>query len=201
VGVSGSLSKNYADEKADIDFFIITKANRLWIARTLMHLYKKLMFLTGKQDLYCMNYYIDEKAMLLDEQNIFTAIETKTLLPISGEFTLGQFFETNAWTNEWLPACSFRLQEEKDPSPTAIKKFFEWLLNNKIGNGIENYLFRLTGQRWKRKAEKNKLNKKGQRMGLVTGKHFALSNPGDFREKVLALYNQKIAELREKEQG
>ena len=44
IGVSGSLSKNFADEKADIDFFIITKPNRLWIARTLMHLLKNWLF-------------------------------------------------------------------------------------------------------------------------------------------------------------
>jgi len=29
IGISGSLSKNVAGEKADIDFFIITKSNRL----------------------------------------------------------------------------------------------------------------------------------------------------------------------------
>src|SRR5262245_12222787 len=49
IAVSGSLSKDFADENADIDFFIITKANRLWIARTIMHLFKKLTFITGHQ--------------------------------------------------------------------------------------------------------------------------------------------------------
>src|SRR5262245_47482525 len=34
IGISGSLSKNFASEKADIDFFIITHPRRLWIART-----------------------------------------------------------------------------------------------------------------------------------------------------------------------
>ncbi|MEI9810645.1 MAG: hypothetical protein WDO16_23755 [Bacteroidota bacterium] len=92
VGISGSLSKMYADEKADIDFFIITKANRLWIARTFMHLFKKLTFLTGRQHLYCMNYYIDEKALKLGEQNIYTAIETVTLLPAGGNAMQGFFF-------------------------------------------------------------------------------------------------------------
>ena len=29
--ISGSLSKNYFDDHSDIDFFVITKANRLWI--------------------------------------------------------------------------------------------------------------------------------------------------------------------------
>ena len=36
IGISGSLSKHYADENADIDYFIITRSNRLWIARSLI---------------------------------------------------------------------------------------------------------------------------------------------------------------------
>src|ERR1700761_2857735 len=36
IGISGSLSKNFADENADIDYFVITRSNRLWVARTLM---------------------------------------------------------------------------------------------------------------------------------------------------------------------
>src|ERR1700750_2459607 len=40
IGISGSLSKNFAAEDADIDFFIITKSNRVWIARTFMHIFK-----------------------------------------------------------------------------------------------------------------------------------------------------------------
>lgn len=196
VGISGSLSKNYADEKADIDFFIITHANRLWIARTLMHLYKKLTFLTGRQHFHCMNYYIDEKALLLEEKNIFTAIEIKTLLPVSGEQTMELFFETNNWASEWLPACNYRRQEKTDPRVSWIKKIMEWMLNKKIGDRLENHLFNLTQNRWKRKLEKGKRNKKGQTMDLITGKHFARSNPGAFQEKVLALYEQKLAGLK-----
>src|SRR6185436_14110695 len=82
IAISGSLSKDFADENADIDFFIITKANRLWIARTMMHLFKKLTFITGHQHYFCMNYYIDEEALMIQEKNIFTAIEICTLLPV-----------------------------------------------------------------------------------------------------------------------
>ncbi|MGZ8553146.1 MAG: nucleotidyltransferase domain-containing protein [Chitinophagaceae bacterium] len=92
VFISGSLSKNFADEKADIDFFVITKANRLWIARTIMHLFKKLTFLTGHQHYFCMNYYIDEEALLIEDQNIFTAMEVATLVPVCGRKTIDSFF-------------------------------------------------------------------------------------------------------------
>ena len=57
IAVSGSLSKNFADKDSDIDFFIVTAANRLWVARTFMHLYKKFTFLIGRQHWFCMNYF------------------------------------------------------------------------------------------------------------------------------------------------
>ena len=47
VCISGSLSKGYFEDKSDIDFFIITKKNRLWIARTLLILYKKIFLLNS----------------------------------------------------------------------------------------------------------------------------------------------------------
>jgi len=44
VAVSGSLSKYFADDQSDIDFFIITTSNRLWIARSFLHIFKKYCF-------------------------------------------------------------------------------------------------------------------------------------------------------------
>ena len=68
INISGSLSKNYANQNDDIDYFIITKANRLWVSRTIMHLMKKLSFINNSQHLYCMNYFIDEHAMMIEEK-------------------------------------------------------------------------------------------------------------------------------------
>src|SRR2546430_6574247 len=87
----------------DIDFFIITSANRLWIARTCMHLFKKLTFLTGRQHWYCMNYYIDEEALNIEEHNIFTATELITLLPVCGNGTMQRFFQMNSWVSVYFP--------------------------------------------------------------------------------------------------
>ena len=43
VFVSGSLSKNVMPQDGDIDYFIVTKPGRLWIARTLLILFKKIL--------------------------------------------------------------------------------------------------------------------------------------------------------------
>jgi predicted nucleotidyltransferase len=196
VAVSGSLSKNFADEKADIDFFIITKSNRLWIARTLMHLFKKLTFLTRNQDLYCMNFYISDESLQINDQNIFTATEIKTLLPVCGIETIMRFNAANQWASDWLPNYDFRKQQEKEPGIMLFKRAGEWLFDNRLGEYIDNKLMQITRRRWERKKEKGMQNKKGLVMGLMVGKDFARSNPGAFQEKVLAMYEEKLCFLR-----
>ena len=89
--ISGSLSKNYADEASDVDYFIIVKPGRLWIARTLLIIYKRI-FLMNSKKYFCVNYFIDEDHLEIEEKNLFTAVELTTLIPIHG-FTL-------CW---WLP--------------------------------------------------------------------------------------------------
>jgi hypothetical protein len=195
VAVSGSLSKNFADDKADIDFFIITKSNRLWIARTIMHLFKKLTFLAGKQHGFCMNYFIDESALELSDKNIFTAIEIKTLVPVYGQETLNHFFMANNWSDNFLPVCNYREPVKTETRRSWLRKVIESFFNSNKGERLDNFLLEKTSHRWKRKEEKGKRNDKGQMMGLVTGKHFARSNPGAFQEKVLAMYQEKLLGL------
>jgi Nucleotidyltransferase domain len=197
VGISGSLSKNFAEEGSDIDFFIITKGNRLWIARTIMQLLTKLALLRGRQHFYCMNYYIDEHALLLPEKNIFTAIELKTLLPVAGNRIMQQFFETNQWADTWLPVCEYRSQSSPDPHTSWLKRLGEWILGARLFNPIEDYLFFSTTRRWQRKEMKGMRNDKGHILNLLTGKHFARTNPDAFQEKVLAIYEQKLAALKQ----
>jgi len=196
IGISGGLSKMYAHENADFDFFIITKTDRLWIARTFMHLYKKLTFLAGKQHYHCMNYYLDEKALKLKDQNIYTAVEAITLLPVSGK-GIHDFFAANSWVSEWFADYSSVTNDRSIPKGSSwFKKIIEWLLNNKMGNRIDNYLMKVTTRRWKKKEEQKKLNYEGKEMSLVTGKHFAWSNPDSFQEKIVGLYNKKVNEIR-----
>jgi hypothetical protein len=195
IGISGSLSKNYADERSDFDYFIITAANRLWIARTCMHLFKKLAMLFRKDHFYCMNYYIDEKNLCLEDQNYFTAVELKTLLPVSGEKVMNQFFSSNEWAFGYFPFCSDRRQEFADRSKSVAKRLFEWIMNNQLGDRLENYLFRLTTRRWKKKELAGKKNNKGEVMSLLTARHFAKSDPGHFQYTILLKHADRIREV------
>jgi hypothetical protein len=193
VAVSGSLSKNYADRKADIDYFIITQANRLWVARTILHLFKKFTFLVGKENFFCMNYFVDEEDLIIPEKNIYTAVEIVTLLPLAGTFTLNKFFEKNNWTKKWLPCYEYKRNLKTAERGSGFKKFTEWFLNSRAGEKFDTFLYRWTTRRWQKKEQLGRKNSKGRVMNLVTGKHFSKSNPETFQEKILTRYNDKIA--------
>lgn len=196
IGISGSLSKNFADPNADIDFFLITKSNRLWISRTFLHLFKKLTFLVKKQHWFCMNYFVDEDAMLIEEKNVFTAMELITLLPACGNGSLGKFFSANDWAREYYPNYRYRnFSANKTMHNPWYKKMIEWLFDNWLGDRLDDYFFRLTSKRWKKKEEEMRLNIKGNRMGIRTGKHFSKPNPNHFQEKILMLYYSRLREF------
>jgi hypothetical protein len=196
VCISGSLSKRCADEKADIDYFIITRSGRLWIARTLMHLFKKLTYMRGHQHHYCLNYYVDEDALEIREKNIFTAIELLTLMPACGNGGLAKFFQANSWTTMYLPHYRNRRREgEGSHRPSQMKRFFEWGLSNRLGDRIDNLLRRITDGRWKKKTERGDRNMKGDVMALQCGKHYSRPNPEIFQQKVLSRYHRKLKEI------
>lgn len=199
VGVTGSISKYFADESADIDYIIITKTNRLWLARTFLHIYKKIPFLNNRNRFYCMNYFLDEDNLEIEEKNIYTATELITMIPVTGKEIMTEFYHANKWAFEYFPnnnsEISLAMQNKKDP---LIKSLFEFFFNNKFGDWLDNYFFRITTNRWKLKEEQGRLNTKGEIMGLRTSKHCSKPNPEHFHDWFLSGYRDKLNEFKSK---
>jgi predicted nucleotidyltransferase len=201
IAISGSLSKNFADDDSDIDLFIITAKNRLWIARTLMHCFKKLTFLVKKQHYFCMNYYIDEQELQIREKNIYTAIEIATLMPLHGDTVFEQFYNANAWTRDYLPNKCMRLSTAKPLKRSLFKIFTEMLFNNWVGNSIDNFFMNLTSGRWLKKEQQKKRNMRGIILGLDCGKHYAKPDPKNFQCKLIEKYANKVTQLLERSES
>ncbi len=195
IAISGSLSKNFADENSDIDLFIITAKNKLWLARTMMHCFKKLTFLVKREHYFCMNYYIDERDLQIHEKNIYTAIEIATLIPLHGDTVFEQFYNANAWSRDYLPNKCLRLTTAKALKKSAVKTFVEMLFNNRLGNSIDNLMMKITANRWLKKKQMKKLNTRGIVLCLDCGKHYAKPDPRNFQDKLIVKYQNKVSQL------
>lgn len=201
IAISGSLSKNFAEEDSDIDLFVITKKNRLWIARTVMHLFKKLTFLVKKEHYFCMNYYIDELDLEIHEKNIYTATEVTTLIPLNGDTIFEHFFAANNWTREYLPNKYLRVSTAKPLKISPLKRVAEFIFNNRFGNALDNLLMRITVSRWDKKMLAQKRNNRGFIMGMDAGKHYTKPDPVNFQNKLIARYEERITQLNERIEG
>lgn len=194
IAVSGSLSKYYADENSDIDFFIITSGNRLWIARTLMHLFKKLTFIIGKQHWFCMNYYIDDIKMEIPEKNLFTAIEIVTLLPLEGRDGFEKFMAANAWVKNFFPFFQ-NTNKASELRKGFIGNALEKILNFHFFDLLENRLMTITDKRWKKKSYSIKRIDPSKHIGMAVDKHFSKPDPKIFQEKILKQYHIRVQRL------
>ena len=195
IAVSGSLSKQFADENSDIDFFIITAANKLWIARTLMHCFKKITFLFNRQNWFCMNYYVDEEGLEIREKNIYTAIEVATLLPLRGISAFEKFYSHNGWCKTHLPNHGLKVSYLREIDRPFLKRAAEALFNNSIGRILERTFMQITSQRWSLKTKNKRLNKRGCVLGMDANQHFAKPHPESFQNKLIARYEKKLYSL------
>lgn len=197
IGISGSLSKNFAYEGSDFDFFLITAANRLWIARTFQHIFIKGFSWLGLRRLCCLNYYIDEQALEIQERNIFTATEVVTLLPARGRQSFQKFFSSNQWVYDFVPNAIFKNVPSKEISAWPLKKCMEWMLNNSFGNRIDNALMKYFSRRWTALRAKEKVTHTGFVLGaVVIEKHLCKPLPHQFQQNILNRFRQRIADVK-----
>jgi hypothetical protein len=189
VGISGSLSKGYMDESGDVDFFIITEPERLWIARTLLILYKKI-FLLNSRKYFCINYFIDTNHLEIPDKNIFTATEILTLIPAYNQHLFNSFNEKNSWTKHHLPNKTPVNSKIENTSNQFIKNQLEKLFNNKIGNNIDAFFMKLTLNKWKRKFKH--IQETDFELALRTRKYVSKHHPQGFQQKVLSAIEKRV---------
>ena len=154
-------------------------------------------YLRGRQHFYCMNYYVDERALEIPEKNIFTATEITTLIPLRGSRSFKDFFTANSWTKSFLPNNYLRVSVAKDDG-RGFSRLIEKILNNPAGEFLDNCLMKLTGRRWRNKTNKRKMNNNGVIMSMIAEKHISKPDPGFFQTEFIKNYTKKTFELSKK---
>jgi len=193
VFLSGSISKGFMDKKADIDYFIITKKNRLWIARFLLVLFKKI-FLLNSYKFFCINYFISEDNLEIEEKNIYTATELVTLIPTYGSNLYNEFYKANDWLKTYYPNYPKRdIINVSHSKMRLTHKIIEPFLNNNFGEKLDDQCMQMF-LRFDRKRY-SELEKETFELAFKSRKNVSKHHPQYYQKKVLEKLNHKIQKL------
>ena len=191
LAISGSLSKGVIHEKGDIDYFIVTEHNRLWIARMALILYKKI-FLLNSQKYFCVNYFISEKNLALQERDLFTATEIVTLLPLFNPKGIMAFQHSNHWISDFYSHFKNPVSVPKVEAHFPwYKKAIEKVFSNFLGDWMDLLCMRITHSYFQFKFKsfgKIKLER-----SMRSKRNLSKHHPNDFQERVsLSMKKRKI---------
>jgi hypothetical protein len=189
---SGSLSKGYMDEKSDVDFFIITAARRVWIPRMMLVLYKRL-FLHNSHKQFCVNYFIDEDHLEIEEKNIFTATELVSVLPLYNRSIYIRLIQQNdRWLKKFFPNYRMRSTEQIFPETRRAPKWmFEMAINFLGGNFFERVFMNITLSYWKKRYSSS-LSPEDFDVAFKTKEYVSKGHPNNFQKKVIEILRSKM---------
>ncbi len=193
VWVSGELSKNIASPHADIDFFIVTEPGRLWITRSMLILFKKIMLLNSKK-FFCLNAFIDVHNLESSTRNIYQAIEIASLKPLYNQDLLRVYLRANAWVWSYFPNF--------DPDGPAhitatmkssmVQRGMERLFAYVDADALDDRLMRAMRLVWKRRYPD--MDDDTRERILRSTKKESRAYLGDFEQKILEAYRNNLRE-------
>jgi hypothetical protein len=183
VMASGSLSKGYMDEKSDLDFFIITDPGRLWIARMLLVVYKRIFLLNSSRH-FCVNYFISSDKLEIEEKNQFTATELATVIPLYGEKLYFDLIRSNGWLTGFYPNYIPRTVLTKSEKNDFFKTIFEKCINFFGGKRFDKWCMRQTQKRWER-MYKHQYNHSDFEIAFKSKQHASKNHPKNYQKTVI----------------
>jgi len=122
--ITGTLSQQTSSKNSDWDVLIITKKNRIWLARLILTIF---LFSTGQKrtDLkiknrFCLNHFLTDKNLISEKRNEYTSYEYTFIFPVLNERLFNDFIRLNwNWMRRFSPNFQF---PEKHHSVFLIKE-------------------------------------------------------------------------------
>lgn len=189
VFLSGSISKNVFPPDGDIDYFILTQPKRLWLARTLLILFRKI-FLLNSHKYFCVNYFLDIDNVEIEDKNLFTATELATLIPTFGREYYSPLMEKNNWYQEFFPNFPLRsIEDIPFHNNNLFKTLMEFIFDTRIGDWLDDTCMRIT-LHYRRKKFGN-MSEKDFEVALKARKYVAKHHPRHFQKKVETALNER----------
>lgn len=194
--LSGALSKKYYDENGDIDFFIITKPNRLWLCRTFLIIRYKLLP-KSKKKFWCVNYFISSENLTIPDMNEFTGTELAFLIPTINYTVYKKLLSKNNWYKKRFPNKSEAIETNCfELKSNFIKSLIEGLLNGKFGNWLDSFVLEFTLKHWRNKYPN--MSETDFNLQFRSRKDVCKRHTHGYQNKILVLWETKAREFEEK---
>ena len=190
--VSGDLSKNIAGEESDIDYFVITRPNRLWISRSLLVLFKKV-FLLNRRKFFCINYFLAEDTLEVRERDIYVATEIAHLKPLYNARLYREFMRRNVWIKEYFPNFSDSRNGSwsVDDRKSFMQKVLELPFIFDYAHRVDRWLMRTMEKLWEKRYPM--LSDDDRRRLFRCSPHVSTAHGGDFQRHVLKEYRERLS--------
>ena len=180
VAISGACAHENATDD-DVDVFLVAREGRAWGVCLVLTVLSRLL---GVRRTLCLNYIVDEAALALPEQDLFTAAEVVGLRPLAGRETYRRLVDVNGWAARLFPNFRQRHLAESEPVPAAGAPRWERVLDV----GLAPLLERLA-----RRALGTHLARKGRGCdGVVLGPHRLKLHTRDHRPSLLASFEAAL---------
>ncbi len=173
--------------KDDIDLFLITKKNRLWLSYLTLVLLSKVW---RKRGLLCINYLVDEVNLHTEQQDYYTAVQIVQMIPLIRSDFSEKIIAENSWIFEYLP----------NARPEILDNDFYLLAhkngiaaNNNADNGLLSRLNRFVYKQYVRRLSEKYPESFGK--GIVLGEGIAKLNRMDHQDIYNSIYRKIDQEI------
>ncbi len=146
VAITGSVAVNNAKSNDDLDFMIVTTANRMWLSRLLLNLYslainKRKPRGQPQQPGWCFNLWLSTSQLEIptSKHSLYTAYELIQAAWLLGSAQLLEnFWHKNSWVKQYLPQAQLNrnnlVDSSNHPESQQIRK------QNFVQSNLTNFL-------------------------------------------------------------
>jgi hypothetical protein len=200
VALCNSLSFYDAEKKSDIDIFVITEKNRLFIARSFLWLFLQILGIRRHGDKiagrFCLSFLISKDNLNLKsiklEDDIYFIFWLRLMRPLIGQNTYREFIKENKWIHEYF---HYEIDQKLHLLPESkflliLQKILEFPLKGRLGNLIENILMK-----WQIKRAKNKADKLQNSHGVIISKSMLKFHDNDMRKKYSLIWKKRLSQF------
>jgi hypothetical protein len=202
VAICNTLAINNTNQESDIDFFIVAKRGRLFLARTLATVLFALLGIRrhGKKvaGRFCLSFYVTEdnlnlEGIRLGHEDIYLPFWILTMKPLYGEEVYQRVIEENLWIRRFFPRqVEVGGLMKKNVFLKGVGRLQEMIFNKKLGDKLERWL-----NENHMKRHQVKLKNLGAESSVVVSERMLKYHNEDKRAEIARRFQQRFEEVTE----